>query len=98
MEKGQITTACVGDDSDAHSLAQGAVGAETGRDRQGRVYFKAWDERDHHCLAIRYDPRVGLDRVSFKVEFEDDLDDLARQRLDTGLDLGDIDHAGSVSP
>ena len=41
-----------------------------------RIFFKCWDERDHHCLAIRYDPRVGLDRISFKVEFETDLDEL----------------------
>ena len=39
-----------------------------------RLFFKCWDERDHHCLSIRYDPRVGIDRFSFKAEFEDDLD------------------------
>ncbi len=44
---------------------------EMARGADGRVYLKTWDERDHHCLAIRYDPRVGLDRVSFKVEFEE---------------------------
>jgi len=21
-----------------------------------RLFFKCWDERDHHCLSIRYDP------------------------------------------
>ena len=44
-----------------------------------RLFLKCWDERDHHCLSIRYDPRVGIDRFSFKVEFEDDLDDFERQ-------------------
>lgn len=39
-----------------------------------RLFFKCWDERDHHCLSIRYDPRVGIDRFCFKVEHEDDLD------------------------
>ncbi|MEE9416724.1 MAG: catechol 2,3-dioxygenase [Acidimicrobiales bacterium] len=38
-----------------------------------RLFFKCWDERDHHCLAIRHDTRVGLDRFAFKVESEDDL-------------------------
>ena len=38
-----------------------------------RVFFKCWDEEDHHSLAVRYDPRVGIDRFSFKVEREDDL-------------------------
>lgn len=44
-----------------------------------RIFLKCWDERDHHCLAIRYDPRVGLDRLAFKVEFEDDLDEFERR-------------------
>ncbi|HHC07908.1 MAG TPA: catechol 2,3-dioxygenase [Actinobacteria bacterium] len=43
-----------------------------------RVYLKCWDEEDHHSLALRYDPRVGLDRMSFKVEREDDLAELER--------------------
>ena len=44
-----------------------------------RLFLKCWDERDHHSLAIRYDPRVGIDRYSFKVEFEHDLDDIEAQ-------------------
>lgn len=40
---------------------------------EDRLFFKCWDERDHHCLAIRHDTRVGLDRFSFKVERSDDL-------------------------
>ncbi len=42
----------------------------------GRVFFKCWDEDDHHSLAMRYDPRVGIDHFTFKVEAEDDLADL----------------------
>ncbi len=41
-----------------------------------RAFFKCWDEEDHHSLAVRYDPRVGMDRFTFKVEREDDLDGL----------------------
>ena len=26
---------------------------ETGEDAQGRVYFKAWDERDHNSIVLR---------------------------------------------
>jgi catechol 2,3-dioxygenase len=43
------------------------------------AYFKCWDEVDHHSLAVRFDPRVGFDRMSFKVENEDDLEDLERR-------------------
>ncbi|HKX74434.1 MAG TPA: catechol 2,3-dioxygenase [Acidimicrobiia bacterium] len=44
-----------------------------------RIFFKCWDEEDHHSLAVRYDPRVGIDRFAFKVESEDDLDDFERK-------------------
>ena len=44
-----------------------------------RIFMKCWDEEDHHSLSVRYDPRTGLDRFSFKVENEDDLDDLERR-------------------
>lgn len=46
----------------------------TNDDHGDRIFFKCWDERNHHCLAIRYDPRVGIDRFTFKVEFESDLE------------------------
>ena len=41
-----------------------------------RAFFKCWDEEDHHSLAVRYDPRVGIDRFSFKVEDDEDLAEL----------------------
>ena len=41
-----------------------------------QIFFKCWDEEDHHSLAVRYDPRVGIDRFSFKVAEEDDLENL----------------------
>ncbi|HZP89829.1 MAG TPA: VOC family protein, partial [Actinomycetota bacterium] len=44
-----------------------------------RAFFKCWDEEDHHSLSIRYDPRVGIDLFSFKVEGEDDLEELERR-------------------
>ncbi len=46
---------------------------------EDRIFMKCWDEEDHHSLSVRYDPRTGLDRFSFKVENEDDLDDLERR-------------------
>ncbi len=44
-----------------------------------RIFFKCWDERDHHCLAVRHDTRVGLDRFAFKVEHPDDLEHFAER-------------------
>ena len=40
---------------------------ETGRDDQGRVYFKAWDERDHNSVLIREATEAGVDFFAFKV-------------------------------
>ncbi|WP_231568414.1 catechol 2,3-dioxygenase [Novosphingobium malaysiense] len=49
---------------------------ETGRDSFGRVYFKAWDERDHNSLVLRQSDRAGLDFFGFKVRDEASLDKL----------------------
>jgi catechol 2,3-dioxygenase len=51
---------------------------ETGRDQQGRVYFKAWDERDHNSVVIRQTDRAGLDFVGFKVAGKATLDKLEK--------------------
>ncbi len=40
---------------------------ETGRDKQGRVYFKCWDERDHNSFLIRQADKAGIDFFAFKV-------------------------------
>ncbi|RTL49437.1 MAG: catechol 2,3-dioxygenase [Rhodocyclaceae bacterium] len=40
---------------------------EMGRDKSGRVYFKAWDERDHNSIVIRQADRAGIDFFAFKV-------------------------------
>jgi len=49
---------------------------EQGRDAQGRVYFKAWDERDHHSLVLRQADTAGLDLFAFKVLNKATLDKL----------------------
>jgi len=53
---------------------------ETGRDAQGRVYFKAWDERDHNSLIIRKADSAGIDFFAFKV-----LDRATLDKLDADL-------------
>lgn len=60
----------------ASAYYTGVVGMLETERTADRVYFKCWDEEDHHSLAVRYDPRVGIDRFSFKVESSDDLADL----------------------
>jgi catechol 2,3-dioxygenase len=66
---------------------------ETGRDNQGRVYFKCWDERDHNSYIIREAETPGIDFFAFKVldaatldKLEADLNayGLATQRIPAG--------------
>ncbi len=49
---------------------------ETGRDKQGRVYFKAWDERDHNSFVLRKSDSAGIDFFAFKVACKATLDKL----------------------
>ncbi|MDH3302046.1 MAG: catechol 2,3-dioxygenase [Acidimicrobiia bacterium] len=49
------------------------MGLDISERTDDRIFLKCWDERDHHCLAIRHDTRVGMDRFAFKVEHADDL-------------------------
>jgi catechol 2,3-dioxygenase len=53
---------------------------ETGRDAQGRVYFKCWDERDHNSYVIREADRAGIDFFGFRV-----LDKATLDKLDADL-------------
>ncbi|HJW04760.1 MAG TPA: catechol 2,3-dioxygenase [Azospira sp.] len=53
---------------------------ETGRDAQGRVYLKCWDERDHNSVILRQADRAGLDFFAFKV-----LDKATLEKLDADL-------------
>jgi len=53
---------------------------ETGRDAQGRVYFKCWDERDHNSYVIREADRAGIDFFGFRV-----LDKATLDKFDADL-------------
>lgn len=49
---------------------------ETGRDAQGRVYLKCWDEIDHSSVVLRQADCAGLDFFGFKVLDKATLDQL----------------------
>ncbi|WP_068804297.1 catechol 2,3-dioxygenase [Thauera phenolivorans] len=53
---------------------------ETGRDAQGRVYFKCWDERDHNSYVIREADSAGIDFFGFRV-----LDKATLDKFDADL-------------
>lgn len=53
---------------------------ETGRDEQGRVYLKCWEERDHHSVILSQEDSAGIDFFGFKV-----LDDETLATLEADL-------------
>ncbi|MGH9246503.1 MAG: catechol 2,3-dioxygenase [Acidimicrobiales bacterium] len=65
----------------------GVMGLDISERTDDRLFFKCWDEEDHHSVSARYDPRVGIDRFSFKVEQEDDLADLERRVENYGFSV-----------
>lgn len=72
---------------------------ETGRDNQGRVYFKAWDERDHNSLLIREADSPGIDFFAFKVQSRQVLDKLDADLKNYGvaterIPAGEMLHTG----
>ncbi len=72
---------------------------ETGRDDQGRVYFKCWDEHDHSSYIIREADQAGIDFIGFKVLDEATLDkfeaDLSEYGVTTRrLPAGDLLETG----
>jgi catechol 2,3-dioxygenase len=61
-----------------------------------QIFFKCWDEEDHHSLAVRYDPRVGIDRFSFKVAGDNDLETLESRVERYGMGVRRVSRGESV--
>jgi catechol 2,3-dioxygenase len=58
---------------------------ETGRDKQGRVYFKCWDERDHNSFILRRADKAGMDFFGFKVRDKATLEQLENNLKEFGV-------------
>ena len=53
-------------------------------EQDGRVYYKGWDEWDHHSVVIE-EGGVGVVKFGFKVEYEADLDVIEKKAQQFGL-------------
>lgn len=51
--------------------------SEVARDAAGRVFFKAWDEADHHSVVLRQADSAGMDYMGWKVDSDATLQRLA---------------------
>lgn len=58
---------------------------EMARDPSGRVYFRAWDERDHHSIILRQADQAGMDFFAFKVDSDATLNKLEADLRAYGL-------------
>lgn len=56
-----------------------------GRDKEGRAYFKCYDERDHNSLILRQADRAGMDFYAFKVRDKKTLEQLDADLKDYGV-------------
>ena len=73
---------------------------EAGRDAQGRVYLKGWDELDWFSVVLREADSPGMDFMGFKVLGAEALDQLERDLNAHGLvtariPAGELDHCGA---
>jgi len=58
---------------------------EVMRDADGRAYYKAWDEHDHHSVVLREADRPGMDYFAFKVFDDATLVELEQRIRDYGF-------------
>ncbi|MBB1163199.1 catechol 2,3-dioxygenase [Aquariibacter albus] len=58
---------------------------QTATDAEGRVYFKAWDEHDHHSVVLREADEAGMDFMGFRVDGVATLKRLAVEIEASGL-------------
>jgi catechol 2,3-dioxygenase len=63
---------------------------EVGREGDGRVYLRAWDEFDRHSVVLRPAERPGMDYAGFKVASEADLDGFARRIEAAGVTVDEV--------
>ncbi len=72
---------------------------EVDRDDSGRVYLKAWDERDWFSVVLREADAPGMDFMGFKVDGTAALDTFEQRLKDAGatterIPAGELNHCG----
>lgn len=51
-----------------------------------KLYFKCWDEYDHHSVVLKKADHLGLIKIGWKVEKQHDLDDLEDKVKNYGIE------------
>ncbi len=63
-------------------------------DDDGLVYYKAWDEKDHHSVVLREADQAGVDHIAFKVYVAKTLADLETKIIEFGPDVQHVEAGG----
>ena len=61
------------------------LGLEKTAETKDALYFKCWDEYDHHSLVLRKGAGPGMLRIGWKVERDADLDEAERRMATFGV-------------
>lgn len=64
---------------------------EVMEDADGKVYYKAWDEHDHHSIILRPSDQPGMDYFAFKVYDDATLDDMESRLKAFGIEVKHIE-------
>jgi catechol 2,3-dioxygenase len=71
---------------------------ETGRDDDGTVYLKGWDEWDKYSLILVESDRSGLDHIAFKVESKADLASFAQRVRSSAFEVNVTEYPKDALP
>src|SRR4051812_50109805 len=77
----------VTDLEEARNHYSNTLGMEVVHEEPGRLWLKCWDEWDHHSLVLE-EGGVGLVKLGYKVETDDDLADFERRGQGVGATTG----------
>lgn len=67
---------------------------ETYRDNRGRVFFKCWDEFDHHSIILREADKPGIDFAGYKVLNDETLTAIEKKLTAGGVKVEQIPAGG----
>ena len=77
----------VTDLEEARNHYSNTSGMEVVHEEPGKLWLKCWDEWDHHSLVLE-EGGVGLVKLGYKVESNDDLADFERRAQQFGATTG----------